>query len=93
MQLLSVVDDLYPPHSMFPDWTWAVLPSGSGGSSHVEFCQGLNNSADCSAPPPPVIRMASEMKRFVLSGIYQHKQDLLENVYNEMDILEINGIF
>ena len=68
MQLLSDC----PPHSVLPSCTWIYLLSGSGGSSHVEFCHGLNNSADCSAPYPPVIRMASEMERFVLSRTYQH---------------------
>ena len=60
MQLLCV-DEAYPPHTMFPACTWLALTSGSGGSSHVEFCHGRNNSADCSAPSPPVIRMASEL--------------------------------
>ena len=73
-QLLSV-DKSYPPHSMFPAWTWKTLSSGLTGSSHVEFCHGRNNSADWYAPCPPVIRMASEMERCVLLRIYQHKQD------------------
>ena len=51
-----------PPHRVCPDWTWLYLLSGSAGSSHVEFCNGRNTSADCSGPPPPVIRMASVRK-------------------------------
>ena len=59
-QLLGV-DEYIPPHRVFPDWTWPALSSGSAGSSHVEFCHGRNNSADCFALYPPVIRMASEL--------------------------------
>ena len=61
MQLLRV-DETYPPHRVFPDWTCSALSSGSAGSSHVEFCHGRNISADCPAPYPPVIRMASGME-------------------------------
>ena len=67
-QLLLVDVSFPPPQSTFPDCTWSSLSSGSAGSSHVEFCHGINNSADCSAPTPPVIRMASEMKRFLMSS-------------------------
>ena len=79
MQLLCV-DEAYPPHTMFPACTWLALTSGSGGSSHVEFCHGRNNSADCGAigdPLPPVIRMASEMQRLVPSRIYQHNHIII----------------
>ena len=62
MQLLGVS---HPPHSVLPAWTWPYLSSGSEGSSQVEFCHGRNISSDCSAPFPPVIRIASEMERFI----------------------------
>ena len=75
IQLLLVDKTDPPPHRVVPDWTWPHLPSGSEGRSHVEFCHGINISVDLPAPSPPVIRMASEMKRFVLHRIYQHKQD------------------
>ena len=75
MQLLLVDKTDPPPHRVFPDWTWPHLPSGSEGSSHVEFCHGINISADFPAPSPPVIRMASEMERIVHSRICQDKKD------------------
>ena len=74
-QLLSVDESHPPPHRVLPAWTCLYLSSGSAGSSHVEFCHGRNISADCSAPYPPVIRMASEMKGFFFFRIYHHKQD------------------
>ena len=75
-QLLRVdVDEYTPPHRVLPAWTCLYLSSGSAGSSHVEFCHGRNISADCFAPYPPVIRIASEMERCVLFRIYQHKQN------------------
>ena len=42
---LLFVDAHNPPHSVLPDWTCQNLISGSGGSSHVVFCQGRNISA------------------------------------------------
>ena len=64
-QLLSV-DEFPPPHRVLPDCTWSSLLSGSAGSSHVEFCHGMNISTDCPAPNPvpnpPVIKMASEIE-------------------------------
>ena len=81
-QLLSVDESYPPPHRVFPDWTCSYLSSGSAGSSHVEFCHGRNISADCFAPYPPVIRMASEMERCVLSGIFQRKQNKITKKLN-----------
>ena len=60
-QLLPV-DEYAPPHRVWPDWTWLTLSSGSAGSLHVVFCHGMNISADCREPSPPVIMMASEIE-------------------------------
>ena len=65
---LHLAAHVHPPHSILPAWTWADLLSGSGGSSHVEFCHGRN----ISAPRPPVIRTASEMERLQKLNLYCH---------------------
>ena len=58
-----------PPQRRWPAWTWSSLSSGRGGSWHEVLLQGRNTSADCrqqtplcSAPTPPVIRMATKME-------------------------------
>ena len=71
-QLLSV-DESFPPQSMLPAWTCFHLSSGSEGSWHVVLLPGRNTSADCTAPIPPVIRMAAEMEIFIFSGNHTHK--------------------
>ena len=81
-QLLSVDESHPPPHRVLPAWTCLYLSSGSAGSSHVEFCHGRNNSADFAPPSPPVIRMASEMERCVLSRIFQYKQNYKNIKFN-----------
>ena len=65
-QLLRV-DESNPPQSSWPDWTCPTLLSGSEGSLHEVLVQGRNTSADCSAPNPPVMRMAAEMEIFIFS--------------------------
>ena len=52
-----------PPQSRLPDWTWPILSTGSDGSSQEVFLQGMNTSADCRAPHPPVIRTAAENRK------------------------------
>ena len=77
-QLLRVDETYPPPQRRGPAWTWDSLSSGSEGSWHEVLLQGRNTSADCRAPPPPVMRMAfAEMEIFIL---YESIHIIFQNV-------------
>ena len=71
--LVLWADGSCPPHNMLPAWTWKDLFSGSEGSWHEVLLQGRNTSPVCSAPYPPVIRMAAKMKKIDKPIKYVHK--------------------